>query len=97
MTGTGIGWTGGEKKMKEILPVIGVVVGAVLLLGGLIWLAFRQRAAFFAALLGVGGLLLLNATAAWTGVSGGNSLFSGLLGAVLGLPGLAVLLFLRLL
>ena len=50
MTGTVIGWTGGEKKMKEILPVIGVVVGAVLLLGGLIWLAFRQRAAIFAAL-----------------------------------------------
>lgn len=46
-------------------------------------------------LVGLGGLLLLNATAAFTGLRLGVNLFNALVVGVLGLPGLVLLLLVQ--
>lgn len=46
-------------------------------------------------LLGLGGLLLLNATTSFTGLSLGVNLFNALVVGVLGLPGLVLLLLVQ--
>lgn len=46
-------------------------------------------------LAGLGGLLLLNATSAFTGLQLGVNLFTALVAGVLGLPGLALLLLIQ--
>ncbi len=46
-------------------------------------------------LLGLGGLLLLNATTAFTGLSLGLNLFNALIIGILGIPGLILLLLVQ--
>ena len=73
--------------------------------GGLVLLAMAAQAfskpvrlaakAAINTLLGLGGLLLLNATTAFTGLSLGVNLFNALVVGVLGVPGLVLLLLVQ--
>lgn len=78
---------------------------ALLAVGGLVLLAAAAQAfstpvklllrAALNTLLGLGGLLLLNATTAITGLSLGVNLFNALVVGVLGPPGLVLLLLVQ--
>ena len=82
-------------------------VTTILLLaaGGLVLLAVAARAfsapvklaarAALNTLLGLGGLILLNATSALTGLSLGLNLFNALVVGILGIPGLVLLLLIQ--
>ena len=77
----------------------------LLAVGGLVLLAMAAQAfstpvrlaakAALNTLLGLGGLLLLNATTAFTGLSLGVNLFNALVVGVLGIPGLVLLLLVQ--
>ena len=77
----------------------------LLAVGGLVLLAMAAQAfstpvrlaakAAVNTLLGLGGLLLLNATTAITGLSLGVNLFNALVVGVLGIPGLVLLLLVQ--
>lgn len=82
-------------------------VTTILLLaaGGLVLLAVAARAfstpvklaarAALNTLMGLGGLILLNATSALTGLSLGLNLFNALVVGILGIPGLVLLLLIQ--
>ena len=77
----------------------------LLTVGGLVLLAVAARAfsaplrlaakAAVNTLLGMGALLLLNATAAVTGLRLGHNLFNALVVGILGIPGLVLLLLVQ--
>ncbi len=79
-------------KMKDILLYIGLVVGGIILICLLIWLLMKKRYVIFSSLAGLAGLWGVNLI----GMELGYSVASVVLSAVLGLPGLALLLILRL-
>lgn len=79
-------------KMKDILLYIGLVVGGIILLCLLIWLLVKKRYVIFSSLAGLAGLWGVNLI----GIELGYSVASVVLCVVLGLPGLALLLILRL-
>ena len=79
-------------KMKDILLYIGLVVGGIILLCLLIWLLVKKRYVIFSSLAGLAGLWGVNLI----GIELGYSVASVVLCVVLGLPGLALLLSLRL-
>lgn len=80
-------------KMKDILLYIGLVVGGIILICLLIWLLAKKRYILFSSLAGLAGLWGVNLI----GIELGYSVASVVLSLVLGLPGLALLLILRLL
>ena len=74
------------------------LVGALLLILSAKALSAPLRVAFRAALntlLGLGALLLLNATETFTGLSLGVNLFNALVVGILGVPGLGLLLLVQ--
>ena len=79
-------------KMKDILLYVGLVVGGIILICLLIWLLMKKRYVIFSSLAGLAGLWGVNLI----GMELGYSVASVVLSAVLGLPGLALLLILRL-
>ena len=79
-------------KMKDILLYIGLVVGGIILLCLLIWLLVKKRYVIFSSLAGLVGLWGVNLI----GIELGYRVAHVVLCAVLGLPGLALLLILRL-
>lgn len=79
-------------KMKDILLYVGLVVGGIILICLLIWLLMKKRYVIFSSLAGLAGLWGVNLI----GMELGCSVASVVLSAVLGLPGLALLLILRL-
>lgn len=79
-------------KMKDILIYIGLVVGGLLLLCLLVWLLVRKRHVLLSAASGLLGLVGVNLL----GLGLGYTVATVGLSAVLGLPGLALLLILRL-
>lgn len=79
-------------KMKDILLYVGLVVGGIILIGLLIWLLMKKRYVIFSSLAGLVGLWGVNLI----GMELGYSVASVVLSAVLGLPGVALLLILRL-
>lgn len=79
-------------KMKDILLYVGLVVGGIILIGLLIWLLMKKRYVIFSSLAGLAGLWGVNLI----GMELGYSVASVVLSAVLGLPGVALLLILRL-
>ena len=80
-------------KMKDILIYVGLVVGAVLLLCLLFWMLVKKRHVLLSAATGLLGLIGVNLI----GVELGYTVASVGLSTILGLPGLAALLLLRLL
>lgn len=83
-------------ELKTILLVAAVSVGLLLLLGRIFAAPLKLAAkATLNTLLGLGSLLLLNATTALTGLSLGVNLFNALVVGMLGLPGLGLLLLTR--
>lgn len=79
-------------KMKDILLYVGLVVGGIILICLLIWLLMKKRYVIFSSLAGLAGLWGVNLI----GMQLGYSVASVVLSAVLGLPGVALLLILRL-
>ncbi|GEM_PF-1287426 len=79
-------------KMKDILLYIGLVIGGIILVCLLIWLLVKKRYVLFSSLAGLAGLWGVNLI----GIELGYSVASVVLCVVLGLPGLALLLILRL-
>lgn len=79
-------------KMKDILLYIGLVIGGIILVCLLIWLLVKKRYVLFSSLAGLAGLWGVNLI----GIELGYSVASVILCVVLGLPGLALLLILRL-
>ena len=79
-------------KMKDILLYVGLVVGGIILICLLIWLLMKKRYVIFSSLAGLAGLWGVNLI----GMELGYSVASVVLSAVFGLPGLALLLILRL-
>ncbi len=79
-------------KMKDILLYVGLVVGGIILICLLIWLLMKKRYVIFSSLAGLAGLWGVNLI----GMELGYSVASVVLSAVLGLPGVALLLILRL-
>ena len=79
-------------KMKDILLYVGLVVGGVILICLLIWLLVKKRYVLFSSLAGLAGLWGVNLI----GIELGYSIASVVLSVVLGLPGVALLLILRL-
>ena len=78
--------------MDDVALYLILVLGGLALIGLLLFLLIRKRHILLSSALGAAGLFLLNLTS--FGV--GWSLLSVLSSVVLGLPGLAMLLFLRL-
>ena len=79
-------------KMKDILLYIGLVIGGIILVCLLIWLLVKKRYVLFSSLAGLAGLWGVNLI----GIELGYSVASVVLCVVLGLPGLALLLIMRL-
>lgn len=79
-------------KMKDILLYVGLVVGGLILICLLIWLLMKKRYVLFSSLAGFAGLWGVNLI----GIELGYSVASVVLSVVLGLPGVALLLILRL-
>ena len=79
-------------KMKDILLYVGLVVGGLILICLLIWLLMKKRYVIFSSLAGLVGLWGVNLI----GMELGYSVASVVLSVVLGLPGVALLLILRL-
>ena len=79
-------------KMKDILLYVGLVVGGLILICLLIWLLMKKRYVLFSSLAGLAGLWGVNLI----GIELGYSVASVVLSVVLGLPGVALLLILRL-
>lgn len=80
-------------KMKDILLYIGLVLGGLLLLCLLIWMLVKKRHVLLSVAAGVLGLIGVNLL----GLGLGYSVASVGVCVLLGLPGLALLLILRLL
>ena len=80
-------------KMKDILLYIGLVLGGLLLLCLLIWMLVKKRHVLLSVAAGVLGLIGVNLL----GVGLGYTVSSVGVCVLLGLPGLALLLILRLL
>jgi hypothetical protein len=80
-------------KMKDILLYIGLVLGGLLLLCLLIWMLVKKRHVLLSVAAGVLGLIGVNLL----GVGLGYTVASVGVCVLLGLPGLALLLILRLL
>ncbi len=79
-------------KMKDILLYVGLVIGGIVLICLLIWLLVKKRYVLLSSLAGLAGLWGVNLI----GMELGYSVASVVLCVVLGLPGLALLLILRL-
>ncbi len=79
-------------KMKDILLYVGLVVGGIILICLLIWLLVKRRYVLFSSLAGLAGLWGVNLI----GMELGYSVASVVLSVILGLPGVALLLILRL-
>ncbi len=79
-------------KMTDILIYIGLVIGGILLLCLLVWLLIKKRHVLFSVLSGLLGLVGVNLL----GIELGYTVVSVGLCTILGLPGLALLLLLRL-
>ncbi len=79
-------------KMTDILIYIGLVIGGILLLCLLVWLLVKKRHVLLSVLSGLLGLVGVNLL----GIELGYTVVSVGLCAILGLPGLALLLLLRL-
>jgi hypothetical protein len=80
-------------KMKDILLYIGLVLGGLLVLCLLIWMLVRKRHVLLSVAAGVLGLIGVNLL----GLGLGYTVASVGVCVLLGLPGLALLLILRLL
>ena len=80
-------------KMKDILLYVGLILGALAALCLLLWLLIKKRYILLSAASGLLGLFGVNLL----GLGLGYSVASVALCALLGLPGLALLLLLRLL
>lgn len=80
-------------KMKDILLYIGLVLGGLLLFCLLIWMLVKKRHVLLSAVAGLLGLIGVNLL----GLGFGYTIASVSLCTLLGLPGLALLLLLRLL
>jgi hypothetical protein len=80
-------------KMKDILLYIGLVLGGLLLLCLLIWMLVKKRHVLLSVAAGVLGLIGVNLL----GLGLGYTVASVGVCVLLGLPGLALLLILRLL
>lgn len=72
---------------------IGLVAGAVVLLCLIIWLVTKKKHIIFSSLAGLLVLVLINQTASITGINFGYNLLSVGVSVILGLPGVALLLF----
>ncbi len=79
-------------KMTDLFLYIGLVIGGILLLCLLIWLLVKKRHVLASVLAGLFGLVGVNLL----GIELGYTVVSVGLCVILGLPGLALLLLLRL-
>ena len=84
-------------KMNDILLYSAIILVGLVAVFLLFWLIFKKKHVIFSSLLGVLGLFLVNFSAQITGVSLGFSLLSVGLSVILGLPGVALLLLIKLL